>query len=56
MQKWKYTSYENDHPVARSDLSWSEAVRAVERAMIGRNPFEDDEREEPGTAEHRIAA
>jgi hypothetical protein len=56
MQKWKYTSYENGHPVTHSELSWSEAVRAIERAMFGRDPFEDEEKQEPGTAEHRIAA
>lgn len=56
MQKWKYTSYEDGHPVTRSNLSWSEAVRALERAMIGREPFDEDEKSEPGTAEHRIAA
>jgi hypothetical protein len=56
MQKWKYTSYENGQAVTHSDLSWSEAVRALERAMVGRTPFEEDEEREPGTAEHRIAA
>lgn len=56
MQKWKYTSYENGEAVTRSDLSWSEAVRALERAMIGRQPFDEDENREAGTAEHRIAA
>jgi hypothetical protein len=56
MQKWKYTSYENGLPVTRTDLSWNEAVRALENAMVGRDPFEDDEEREPGTAEHRIAA
>jgi hypothetical protein len=56
MQKWKYTSYENGEAVTRSDLSWSEAVRALERAMVGRDPFEDDQQHEPGTAEQRIAA
>jgi hypothetical protein len=56
MQKWKYTSYEDGHPVTRSDLSWNEAVRALERAMVGRDPFEEGEKREPGTAEHRIAA
>ncbi len=56
MKKWKYTSYENGHPVTRSDLSWNEAVRAIERAMVGRQPFDEDEEREPGTAEHRIAA
>jgi hypothetical protein len=56
MQKWKYTSYESDQPVTRSDLSWNEAVRALERAMVGRKPFEDEDQREPGTAEHRIAA
>ncbi len=56
MQKWKYTSYESGQPVTRSDLSWSEAVRALERAMAGRDPFEGEEKREAGTAEHRIAA
>lgn len=56
MQKWKYTSYENGDAVVHSDLSWSEAVRALERAMSGRTPFAEDEQTEPGTAEHRIAA
>ena len=56
MQKWKYTSYENGNAVTHSDLSWSEAVRALERAIVGRDPFEDEEQPEPGTAEHLIAA
>jgi hypothetical protein len=56
MKKWKYTSYEDGHAVTRSDLSWNEAVRAIERAMIGRKPFDDVEEQEAGTAEHRIAA
>lgn len=57
MQKWKYTSYENGQPVTHSDLSWNEAVRALERAMVGRDPFEGEGAEqEPRTAEHRIAA
>jgi hypothetical protein len=56
MQKWKYTSYEDGQPVTRSDLSWNEAVRALERAMVGRDPFEDEDKREPGTAEHSIAA
>ncbi len=57
MQKWKYTSYENGQPVTHSDLSWNEAVRALERAMVGRDPFEGESQEhEPHTAEHRIAA
>jgi hypothetical protein len=56
MKKWKYTSYEDGHVVTRYDLDWNEAVRAIEQAMVGRNPFEDEDRREPGTAEHRIAA
>jgi hypothetical protein len=56
MHKWKYTSYEDGHAVTRSDLSWSEAVRALERAITGREHFDEDERREPSTAEHRIAA
>lgn len=56
MQKWKYTSYENGQAVTRSDLSWSEAVRALERAMVGRRPFDENEEREQHTGEHRIAA
>ena len=56
MQKWKYTSYENGQAVTRSDLSWNEAVKALERAMIGRRPFDENEEREAGSAEHRIAA
>jgi hypothetical protein len=56
MQKWKYTSYENGEAVTRSDLSWNGAVRALERAMIGRQPFDEADEGEPGTAERRIAA
>lgn len=56
MQRWKYTSYESGRPVTHSDLSWSEAVRAIERAMVGRQPFDENEKREARTAEHRIAA
>ena len=34
MQKWKYTSYENGQAVTRSDLSWSEAVRALDDMLV----------------------
>ena len=54
MNKWKYTSYEGGKSVTRSDLSWNEAVRAIEQAMVGRNPFDEDEKRKPGTAEQRL--
>jgi len=39
MQKWKYTSYENGREVTRTGLSHFEAVSALERAMVGADPF-----------------
>lgn len=56
MQKWKYTTFENGRPVTHRGLSRSEALSALERAMIGRDPLEKVEKREPRTAEHRIAA
>ena len=56
MNKWKYTSYENGQPVTRTGLSRVEAVRAIEDAIAGRVPVIEDEPNEPGTAEHRLAS
>lgn len=56
MQRWKFTSYENGEQITRTGLSKLDAVRAIEDAMEGRMPESDEERREPGTAEHRIAA
>lgn len=46
MQKWKYTSYENGKEVTRTGLSHFEAVSALERAMVGADPFPDTPDEE----------
>jgi hypothetical protein len=56
MMNWTYTSYESDLPVTVSRLSRRAAVGALERAIVGRDPFEDDHKPEPGTAEHRIGS
>jgi hypothetical protein len=56
MNKWKYTSYENGETITRTGLSRVEAVRAIEDAIAGRLPDEDNDSREPGTAEHQLAA
>ena len=42
MQKLKYTSYEDGREVTRTELSHSQAVSAIERAMVGADPFPED--------------
>jgi hypothetical protein len=56
MNKWKYTSYENDKAVTRTGLDRQQAVRAIEDAIAGRTPQVEGDQHEHGTAEHRIAA
>ncbi len=53
MQKWKYTSYENGQEVTRTGLSHAQAVSALERAMVGADPFPAEEQTQPQAVEQR---
>jgi hypothetical protein len=52
MQKWKYTSYEDGREVTRTGLSHFQAVSAIERAMVGADPFPED-KAQPQPVEQR---
>jgi hypothetical protein len=52
MQKWKYTSYENGREVTRTGLSHFQAVSALERAMVGADPF-PEAKAQPQAVEQR---
>jgi len=56
MQKWKYTSYEDGREVTRTGLSHFEAVSALERAMVGADPFPEDKRRPEAPEQHEDVA